>query len=347
MIALSIYLDPTSKKLQSPHGKFEHLASKFEIYFFCHQIPKEFLKYTIFELLQATNLKSSIKSQAPNLMLLAIASPAAPSEKTQPYFWENSLCFKYARNSAERSFVKTDFVIGITCTSSCGKVYFHEAVLQGQHSSRLPTSLLHCCSRMQRSDICLWATQPESWQSWYSSSLASFAMQKYHRQLRHQVLGVLMNGYMEVVMISCAYKNWLGWGSAKGIIEFQDTIKEVRVYSQEVLENANLGVTSVPVQIQCMPSSKNHSAPSPTCDVEEMSSGIYNHAVFKVLDCKDDDVVTIPKVQVRNLCVIPISFVQLHEIRVHDHKFTTCRLSSKFRRSCPMQSFQEWCKKVS
>jgi hypothetical protein len=32
-------------------------------------------------------------------------------------------------------------------------------------------------------------------------------MQKHYRQLRHQVLGVRMNGNMEVVMFSCAYKN--------------------------------------------------------------------------------------------------------------------------------------------
>jgi hypothetical protein len=33
MIALSIYLDPTSKKLQSPHGKFKQLSSKFKIHY--------------------------------------------------------------------------------------------------------------------------------------------------------------------------------------------------------------------------------------------------------------------------------------------------------------------------
>ncbi len=75
-------------------------------------------------------------------------------------------------------------------------------------------------------------------------------------------------------------------------------MKELRVYSQEVLENANLGVTSEPVQIQCMPLSSKHATLSQTCDVEELSSGIYSHAVFRVLDCKDDDAVTIPKVQV-------------------------------------------------
>jgi hypothetical protein len=76
-------------------------------------------------------------------------------------------------------------------------------------------------------------------------------------------------------------------------------VKHIRVCSQEVLENANpVAVTSEPVQIQCMPSSNIHATLSPTCDVEELSSGIYSHAVFRVLDIKDDDVVTIPKVQV-------------------------------------------------
>ena len=83
--------------------------------------------------------------------------------------------------------------------------------------------------------------------------------------------------------------------------------------TQEVLENTNLAhvaeavqisarhenFSSDPVQIQCMASISNQTTLSQTYDVDELSSGIYNHAVFKVLDSKDDDVVTIPKVQVR------------------------------------------------
>jgi len=89
-------------------------------------------------------------------------------------------------------------------------------------------------------------------------------------------------------------------------------VKEMRVCTKELEENAGLAhseavqisalherVASDPVQIQCMPSRTIPAPLSQTCDVEELSSGIYNHAVFRVLDCKDDDVVTIPKVQVR------------------------------------------------
>jgi hypothetical protein len=57
--------------------------------------------------------------------------------------------------------------------------------------------------------------------------------------------------------------------------------------------------SSDPVQIQCMPSMNDKATMPQTYDVDELSSGIYNHEVFKVLDSKDDDVVTIPKVQVR------------------------------------------------
>ena len=99
------------------------------------------------------------------------------------------------------------------------------------------------------------------------------------------------------------------------MIKFQDSVKEMRVCRQELEENAgsahvaeamqlsalNDRVASEPVQIQCMPSRTIQAPLSQTCDVEELSSGIYNHAVFRVLDCKDDDVVTIPKVQVRHL----------------------------------------------
>jgi hypothetical protein len=90
-------------------------------------------------------------------------------------------------------------------------------------------------------------------------------------------------------------------------------VKEVKSCTQEVLENTNLAqvaeavqnsvrhenFSSDPVQIQCMPSMSDQATMSQTYDVDELSSGIYNHAVFKVLDSKDDDVVTIPKVQVR------------------------------------------------
>jgi hypothetical protein len=90
-------------------------------------------------------------------------------------------------------------------------------------------------------------------------------------------------------------------------------VKEIVVCKEEVLENAGKAqvaeavqlsetherVTGEPVQIQCLPMRNKHDTLSQTCDVEELSSGIYNQAVFKVLDCKDDDVVTIPKVQVR------------------------------------------------
>ncbi len=86
-------------------------------------------------------------------------------------------------------------------------------------------------------------------------------------------------------------------------------MQEIRVCSQEVLENAGQAqVTEAlkhernvgePIQIQCLPLKNKHDTFSQTCDIEELSSGIYNQAVFKVLDCKDDDVVTIPKVQVR------------------------------------------------
>ncbi len=88
--------------------------------------------------------------------------------------------------------------------------------------------------------------------------------------------------------------------------------------TQEVLENTNLAhvaeavqisarhenFSSDPVQIQCMASISNQTTLSQTYDVDELSSGIYNHAVFKVLDSKDDDVVTIPKVQVRRFGLI-------------------------------------------
>jgi hypothetical protein len=103
--------------------------------------------------------------------------------------------------------------------------------------------------------------------------------------------------------------------SANGCIEFQDAVQEIRVCREEILENAghahvadatmlsqtNERVTSEPIQIHCLP--LRNSPLSQTCDVEELSSGIYNQAVFKVLDCKDD-VVTVPKVQVRNCCLL-------------------------------------------
>ena len=82
MIALTIYLDPKSKKL--PHVmKIERINTKNHT---LAQIQKGLLKSTTFESLQAMNLKSSTRSQAPNLMLLAKASRAAPSEKTLPFF---------------------------------------------------------------------------------------------------------------------------------------------------------------------------------------------------------------------------------------------------------------------
>jgi hypothetical protein len=93
-------------------------------------------------------------------------------------------------------------------------------------------------------------------------------------------------------------------------------VKEIRVCTQEVLENGgstyvadalNERITIDPVQIQSKVSGKNLGQYSPTCDVDELSSGIYNLAVFRVLDCKEDDIVTIPKLQVRRnaiCCVV-------------------------------------------
>lgn len=80
------------------------------------------------------------------------------------------------------------YYAGLACASSSWTVHFHEALLQGQHTSRLPTALLHLCSRMQRSDIWLGATKPKTWKNWYPSSLSALKMQKHNRQLHHQVL---------------------------------------------------------------------------------------------------------------------------------------------------------------
>ena len=84
MIALSIYLDPKSKKLQpapDQFNTFQNLNS-----FYVAQIPKKFSRFIIFGLLRAMNLKLSIRSQAHKLLLRATASHAAQSEKTQLLF---------------------------------------------------------------------------------------------------------------------------------------------------------------------------------------------------------------------------------------------------------------------
>jgi hypothetical protein len=82
MIAFSIYLDPKREKV---FHKFKIERLQIETHF-KNQIQRDFLKFTTFGWLRVTNLKLSIKSRDPNLMLLAKALRAALSEKILLYF---------------------------------------------------------------------------------------------------------------------------------------------------------------------------------------------------------------------------------------------------------------------